>query len=168
MEQSESGYDMILVADSSALICLAVCDSLNLLELLFSEVKVPRAVFSEVSKKSKREAERLAVYLKDKIIDIEINKNTIISEGTIEIGELEAMTLYKQIKADRLLLDDGRARKIAEMNNIKIIGSLGVLLIGKEKGYILEIKPKIELIEESDIFLSKGLIRNILKLAGEA
>lgn len=158
---------MILVADSSALICLAVCDSLNLLENLFSEVKVPRAVYAEVSKKSKREAETLARYLADKIIDIEIDKNIIIREGTIEIGELEAMTLYKQIKADRLLIDDGRARKIAGINNIKIVGSLGVLLLGKEKGHIREIKSKIELIKESDIFLSKDLIANALRLAGE-
>lgn len=158
---------MILVADSSALICLAVCESLDLLEILFSEVKVPRAVFAEVSKKSKREADVLSNYLADKIIDVETDKSIIIKEGTIEIGELEAMTLYKQIKADRLLLDDGRARKIAGINGIKIIGSLGVLLLGKEKGHIKEIKSKIELIKDSDIFLSKDLISNVLKLAGE-
>ncbi len=158
---------MILVADSSALICLSVCDSLSLLELLFTEVRVPRAVFIEVSKKSKQDSDKLSKYLNDKIIDIEIDKNVIIREGTIEIGELEAMTLYKQLRADRLLIDDGRARKIAGINNIKIIGSLGVLLLGKEKGHIQEIKSRIELIKVSDIFLGNDLISNVLKLAGE-
>lgn len=158
---------MILVADSSALICLSVCDSLSLLELLFTEVRVPRAVFIEVGKKSKRDSDKLSKYLNDKIIDIEIDKNVIIREGTIEIGELEAMTLYKQLRADRLLIDDGRARKIAGINNIKIIGSLGVLLLGKEKGHIKEIKSRIELIKVSDIFLGNDLISNVLKLAGE-
>ena len=100
---------MILVADSSALIALAVCNSLNLLDLLFTEVKVPRAVFVEVSKKSKKEADSLAHYLEDKIIDVEIDRNYIIKEGTIEIGELEAMTLYKQLAANWLLIDDRRA-----------------------------------------------------------
>ena len=136
---------MILVADSSALIALAVCDSLNLLDLLFTEVKVPRAVFVEVSKKSKKEADSLAHYLEDKIIDVEIDRNYIIKEGTIEIGELEAMTLYKQLAANWLLIDDRRARKIAELNQIKIIGSLGVLLLGKKKGYLTTIKSKIDI-----------------------
>ena len=134
---------MILVADSSALIALAVCDSLNLLDLLFTEVKVPRAVFVEVSKKSKKEADSLAHYLEDKIIDVEIDRNYIIKEGTIEIGELEAMTLYKQLAANWLLIDDRRARKIAELNQIKIIGSLGVLLLGKKKGIVQLLNLKL-------------------------
>ncbi|MBL0263142.1 MAG: DUF3368 domain-containing protein [Leptospiraceae bacterium] len=146
---------MILVADSSALIALAVCDSLNLLDLLFTEVKVPRAVFVEVSKKSKKEADSLAHYLEDKIIDVEIDRNYIIKEGTIEIGELEAMTLYKQLAANWLLIDDRRARKIAELNQIKIIGSLGVLLLGKKKGYLTTIKSKIDILKKSDIFFSE-------------
>ncbi|MBK9498546.1 MAG: hypothetical protein IPO06_04020 [Leptospiraceae bacterium] len=62
----------------------------------------------------------------DKIVDVTINQNFIIKEGTIEIGGLEAMTLYKQLMANWLLVDDRRARKIAEVNQIKIIGSLGV------------------------------------------
>lgn len=158
---------MILVADSSALIALAVCDSLNLLDLLFTEVKVPRAVFVEVSKKSKKEADSLAHYLEDKIIDVEIDRNYIIKEGTIEIGELEAMTLYKQLAANWLLIDDRRARKIAELNQIKIIGSLGVLLLGKKKGYLTTIKSKIDILKNSDIFFSEELLQNTLTLAGE-
>ena len=158
---------MILVADSSALIALAVCDSLNLLDLLFTEVKVPRAVFVEVSKKSKKEADLLDQYLADKIIDVKIDRNYIIKEGTIEIGELEAMTLYKQLAANWLLIDDRRARKIAELNQIKIIGSLGVLLLGKNKGYLTTIKSKIDILKKSDIFFSKELLQNTLTLAGE-
>ncbi len=158
---------MILIADSSALIALAVCDSLNLLDLLFTEVKVPRAVFIEVSKKSKKEADKLSQYLSDKIIDVAMDLNFIIEEGTIEIGELEAMTLYKQLMANWLLVDDRRARKIAEVNQIKIIGSLGVLLLSKEKGHIASIKSRIEILKSSDVFFSEELLQNTLTLAGE-
>jgi predicted nucleic acid-binding protein len=158
---------LILVADSSALIALAVCDSLNLLDILFKEVKVPRAVFVEVTKKSKREADKLKEYLKDKIMEISADQNLIIKEGSIEMGELEAMTLYKKLNADWLLVDDRRARKIAELNQIKIIGSLGVLLLSKKIGYITNLKSKIEILKTSDIFFSEELLYNTLKLAGE-
>jgi predicted nucleic acid-binding protein len=39
---------MIVVADSSALVALSVCDSLLLLDALFGEGKVPQAVYDEV------------------------------------------------------------------------------------------------------------------------
>lgn len=159
---------MILIADSSALISLSICDSLNLLDLLFKEVKVPRAVFNEVTKKSKTEADKLTIYLANKIINITKDYDFIIKEGTIEIGELEAMTLYKQLKANWLLVDDRRARKIAELNQIKIIGSLGVLLLSKKEGHITSIKSRIEMIKNSDIFLSEELLQSTLRIAGES
>ena len=39
---------MILIADASALIALATCDSPALLEVIFGNVLVPEAVFDEV------------------------------------------------------------------------------------------------------------------------
>jgi len=159
---------LILIADSSALICLATCDSLDLLDLLFKEVKVPRAVFLEVSKEFKKESDKLRQYLENKIIEIQENKDLIIKEGTIELGELEAMILYKQLKANWLLVDDRRARRIAQVNEINIIGSLGVLLLSKKFGYIDSIISKLELLKKSDIFLSEEIIQNTIILAGES
>ncbi|MBP9890083.1 MAG: DUF3368 domain-containing protein [Leptospiraceae bacterium] len=158
---------MILIADSSALIALAICDSLSLLELLYNKVKVPRAVFDEVSRKSKKEADKLNHYLENKIVEVNNTNHIIIKDGTLELGELEAMALYKQINADRLLIDDKRARKIADLNQIKVIGSLGILLLAKEQKLILEIKSKVVKIQESDIFLSEDIIEKVLKLANE-
>ncbi len=54
---------MILIADSSALVALSVCDSLDLLDVLFREVKVPQAVFDEVSVNNKPESAALVQYL---------------------------------------------------------------------------------------------------------
>ena len=53
---------MILIADSSALIALAVVDQLNILEKLFVEVYVPRAVYEEVSQKNKEASKKLTGY----------------------------------------------------------------------------------------------------------
>ena len=58
---------MILIADSSALVALSVCDSLTLLDQLFTEVIVPKAVFLEVVKSDKPEAKVLENYLKEKV-----------------------------------------------------------------------------------------------------
>ena len=53
---------MILVADASALIALATCDSLALLEAVFGNVLVPEAVYSEVTTLDKSQSARLRSY----------------------------------------------------------------------------------------------------------
>jgi predicted nucleic acid-binding protein len=40
---------MLIVADSSALIALAVCDGLDVLLQVYDDVRVPQAVYDEVA-----------------------------------------------------------------------------------------------------------------------
>ena len=78
------------------------------------------------------------------------------------------MLLYKQKSADKLLIDDKRGRKVAKLNKIDTIGSLGVLLIAKQTGLIPEIKSRIEDIAQSKVYLSQSLIDMILDVANES
>lgn len=158
---------MLIIADSSALIALAVCQCLNVLDTLFEQVRVPQAVFDEVVIEGKPEAETLKRYLQGKVIRTDLTE-FIIEIGWLGRGELEAMALYKRLHADALLLDEQRARKVARLNGIQIIGSQGILLRAKEKGIISELKPLLEKLENSDIRISKRLLQNTLYLAGEA
>jgi predicted nucleic acid-binding protein len=82
-------------------------------------------------------------------------------------GELAAINLYKQLAADLLLIDDARAKKIAYINNVEVMGSLGVLLLAKQKGLISAIRPFIDRLRSSDIFISDHLLERLLVIAGE-
>ncbi len=157
---------MLLIADSSSLIALSAADSLHLLDLLYGEVKVPFSVFSEVTTPGKPESVVLCKYLEDRIIKVSAEE-IIISDYTLGQGEIEAMILYKRLKADLLLIDDKRARKIAGLNDIKTIGSLGVLLEAKEKKIIPELRPAILKIYNSDVYVSSELCNYILIKSGE-
>jgi predicted nucleic acid-binding protein len=55
---------MILIADSSALVALSVVDKLDILENLFGEVYVPRAVYNEVNQKDKAQSHKLQTTVK--------------------------------------------------------------------------------------------------------
>jgi predicted nucleic acid-binding protein len=155
---------MIIIADSSALIALASCNSLVLLDKLFCEIKVPQAVFNEVVNQDKPQAQTLKNYLADKITAIDPDQ---LMQQNLGMGEREAMTLYKQLHAHLLLIDDAKAKRIAIDNDIKVIGSLGVLLLAKQKGLILKIKPHLELILKSKIYLNAAVINQVLTLSGE-
>ena len=157
---------MILIADSSALIALSVCNSLDLLEKVFGSVLVPEAVYLETTQPDKKEAQKLKAFLQDKVRHVEMHSYVFL-DAFADVGETEAMLLYKQLSADKLLIDDQRGRKVAKINRISTIGSLGVLLFAKEQGLITAVSPLLKQIENSDIYLSPKLMATVLELAKE-
>jgi hypothetical protein len=159
---------MIVIADSSALVALSVCEILHLLELLFGEVKIPQAVFDEVNIANKPEAKTLKQFLADKISPVSLSAVTIEKSNGLGKGELEAIALYKCLKADLLLIDDARAKKVAYINNVEVMGSLGVLLLAKQHGLITSVQPLLDKLSNSDIFISDYLLEQILIMAGES
>jgi len=158
---------MILVADASALIALSACDSLHLLEALFGNVIVPEAVFLEVAGTNKPQSERLRNYLQGKVRTVNMD-HFVYLDAFADAGETQAMLLYKEVAADYLLIDDKRGRKVAQINQIKTIGSLGVLLQAKHAGLISHIAPLITQINASPVFMGAGLIQTVLEMAGES
>jgi predicted nucleic acid-binding protein len=157
---------MILVADASALIALATCKSLPLLDKLFGSVIVPEQVFLEVTTTGKPLADSLSEYLKDKIHKVDL-ENFVYLDAFADSGETSAMLLYKQLQADYLLIDDKRGRKVAAINKINTIGSMGVLLQSKRAGHIEEIAPLLDLLTDSPVYVGPDLIQTVLELAGE-
>jgi len=157
---------MILIADSSALVALSICHSLDLLEPLFGEVQVPEAVFDELTISQKPESIELAIFLKGKVKTVETS-HYVYLDAYADAGETEAMLLYKQINADWLLIDDKRGRKVAMINKIKTIGSLGVLLTAKKKGLIPSVRPKLDLLAKSNLYFSPALRQTVLDMADE-
>jgi hypothetical protein len=104
---------LIIIADSSPLISLAIIDMLELLEYYFDEVYVPYAVYKEVSVYDKPFSEKLKQYLKNKVSTVEnINMVSVLNER-IDLGEAEAITLAFEKKADFIILYDLKARKTA-------------------------------------------------------
>lgn len=157
---------MILVADASALIALATCDSLALLEAIFGEVLVPEVVFSEVTAFDKPQAALLRCYLHGKVRAVDMH-HFVYLDAFADAGETQAMLLYKEVAADYLLIDDRRGRRVAKINRIKTVSSLGVLLQAKRAGLIPCVAPLIDQIAAGSIFMSESLIQTVLELAGE-
>lgn len=85
-----------------------------------------------------------------------------------DAGETAAMLLYKALDADYLLIDDKRGRKVAAINQIKTISSMGVLLQAKRAGLVASIAPLIASIDASPVFISRSLLETVLELAGES
>ena len=61
----------------------------------------------------------------------------------------------------------GEVVKVAKINQITTVGSLGVLLQAKRIGLIPRVAPLIKQISASSIFMSENLIDVVLELADE-
>jgi predicted nucleic acid-binding protein len=158
---------MIVICDTSPLIALSIVDKLELLEALFEEVVIPVSVFNELNKTDKPESQRIAVWAQGKVAAA-MNKQLLQSFSLLlDMGESEAMTLYFEKEADFLLIDEKKGRKIATYNKINIVGSLGILLLSKQKGLIPLIKPFLNRLQQSYIRISDELYLKALELADE-
>jgi uncharacterized protein len=90
---------MLVVADTSALVALAACDQLPLLDHLFHEVRVPPAVLRECTVPGKPAVERVERYLRGRVTKVDL-KDFVIAVAGLGLGELEAMALYRHLHAD--------------------------------------------------------------------
>ncbi|MHC6203777.1 DUF3368 domain-containing protein [Breznakiellaceae bacterium SP9] len=158
---------MIIVCDSSPLFALAVCDKLDLLEKLYDTVLLPLAVYRESTITGKPNAEKIAIWAHDKLVEITDTELFKAVNVTLDTGEAEAFTLYKEKFADALLIDELKGRKIARHYNVNIIGTLGILLKSKHDGIISEIKPSVELLQNSKIRISERVYEIALRAARE-
>lgn len=157
---------MLVIADSSALVALATCEGLDILLKVYDDVKVPQSVFDEVVVSGKPHASALEKFLQKRIAKVDTS-SLVLSIGGLGQGELEAMALYKQLSADALLIDDHRAKAIAEFNQIHCVGTLGLLLLAKENKEISSVAPYIEKLRASTLHFSEELLDKVLKLTKE-
>lgn len=127
---------------------------------------MPQAVYDEVVISDKPQAKLLAQFLTDRVIHIDTSR-FILTIGDLGQGEIEAMALYKASFADFLLIDDRRARTIAEANNIRCIGTLGILLYAKQKKHIVQVSPYVQILKDSPLHFSEILLEKVIQLAGE-
>jgi len=85
----------------------------------------------------------------------------------VDKGEAEMITLAEEMNAEAVLIDDLKARKIAKLRGLNVIGTIGVLLDAKEKGVIKELKPLLDELIEKRIRIRRELYDHALELANE-
>ena len=85
----------------------------------------------------------------------------------IDKGESSAIALALETPDSTVVLDDFRARKIAEQLGVNYTGTIGVIIKAKINSVIPSIKPILAKIKETDFRLSPDIERQALLAAGE-
>lgn len=145
------------VTNSTCLIGLERIGRLDLLPQVFSTVFVPPAVVAEVRSPLS--------WLRVQAVQNAVAVTTLKTQ--MDAGEAEAIALAMELGDVLLILDDKKARRVAQQLNLKVIGTVGMLLRGKRQGVIAEIKPLVLALLQADFRISERIVREALWLSGE-
>lgn len=85
----------------------------------------------------------------------------------IDKGESSAIALALEIPDSILILDDNKARKIAQNLKLKFTGTIGVIIKAKLLGLIPSVKPYFEKIKDTNFRISPEIELQALKEAKE-
>jgi uncharacterized protein len=169
---------MIVVSDTSPILSLTLIGRLELLREIYGSIVIPEAVRQELMVTDHRGAQELAQA--DWIITrptrtaprsgASVDPDVILKllQREVDRGEAEAIGLAVQLHAEVLLIDERKARQLAQYLELHVVGLLDVLHEAKQRQLIPMIKPVLDdLLTRARFRLSHKLYQRTLHLAGE-
>lgn len=158
---------MIVISDTTPLISLLKINHLGLLEKLYGSVIVPEAVFEELTANDSY-TDEASVISKSKFIESRKISNhqalQILRTLTgLDLGESEAIILAQELRADVLLMDERKGRKVARQLGIPLSGVLGVLVDSLNAGLLsaYEVNESLDNLQEAGRRISGQLINRV-------
>ncbi len=143
-----------IIADASCLIVLQNIRELSLLQKLFGEVLITAEVAEEFGLD-------LPEWIKIKPIQSAAKQNFL--SLILDEGEASSIALCLEIADALLIIDEKKGRRIAQELEIKIIGTLGVILRAKNEGLVDSMTDLLEKLEQADFRISTNLKAKILE-----
>jgi predicted nucleic acid-binding protein len=147
-----------VISDTSCFIILSKINELDLLHKIYEDIFTTPEVAVEYG-------EALPEWVK--IISVKDKYRQQILEMQLGKGESSAMALSLEIPDSVLILDDYKARKTAEVLNLKYIGTIGLIIKAKLTGVVPSIKPLLQKIRQTNFRLSVDMEQYAIKEAGE-
>jgi predicted nucleic acid-binding protein len=148
----------IVIPDTSSLILFHKIGELNLLQAIYKNLITTQEVASEF------DADLPGWIEIKKIKDHTYQK---FLETQVDSGEASVIALAKESKNPLLILDDPKARKLAQRLNLRITGTLGVIHKARRIGTIDKVQPVLDKLLSTDFRISQRLIRELLRLNDE-
>lgn len=156
-----------VICNASPLIALSNISQINLLKDLFQKIIIPQAVYEEVVDEGKDRPGALEV--KNAVGKwIEVYKVKNLNEvkalrAILDKGESEVIVLAQEINADLLILDNKGPRIFAKHLGLKITGTIGILLLAHEKGFLNNPMLKILELREKGFYISDKVLEETKK-----
>lgn len=158
-----------VISNTSPLQYLHQTKTLFLLPDLYGQIYIPEAVLEEI-----RAGQRGGIPLPELenlpwITVKQVQQRALLPLVThLGNGKKETLALGLEIPDSLLLIDDRNARRHGDMLSLRITGTLGILLYGKEKGLIDAIRPVLNDLTILGTRLHDSTRKHVLRLASES
>lgn len=144
------------VVDSACLIGLERIGRLDLLSALLDPVFAPPAV--------KHEFGALPAWM---TVERPADAGMVAAlRLLVDPGESEAIVRAYE-KGLRIILDDRKAREVAQRLGVPVTGTVGLLLKARQEGLISAVRPLLDALDANQFRIGKALRAEALRLAGE-
>ena len=149
---------MPVVSNSGPVLAFGRADLLSLLKDVVSEIHIPEAVYEEIVLQGagRPAADQIAKAIWIKRGSVRDRRFLAQLSKRLHLGEQEAIALARE-SGWPLLIDEKAARLEAHRLGISYLGSLRILQTAKEDGLIKEIKPVLDQMIASGMYVHKTL-----------
>jgi predicted nucleic acid-binding protein len=152
---------MIVVSDTTPVNYLILIDQIHLLKELYGCVFLPQAVYEETQREGT--PEKVREWTSDRPEWAEVRAAAATDPALkLGAGEREAIALAEELRADLLLLDDGKARREARERGLTVTGTLAVLVTAAGRG-LVDLPSAIAALRQTTFRAPAGLIASILE-----
>ncbi|MEK7867338.1 MAG: DUF3368 domain-containing protein [Planctomycetota bacterium] len=160
---------MKVVSNSSVLIALGGIGRLGILPAKFGQVYVPPAVWREVVEEGSgrpggAEVARAVWIARTDLSDPSL---ALSLRSRLDDGEADALALAKEVGADRVLIDERSARASAKAIGLVLLGTLGILILGKRNGLVPSLKAETDRLLAFGFRIDPAILQRALTAAGE-
>jgi predicted nucleic acid-binding protein len=156
-----------VISNASPLIALSNISQLELLKDLFQKIIIPKSVYQEVVEEGKdKPGAKEVKKATGKWIEVEEVKNfeeVQTLRAILDYGESEVIVLAQEVKANLLILDNREPRIFAKHLGFRVIGTIGILILAYEKGFLKNPIEKILELREKGFYISDKLLMEIIK-----
>jgi predicted nucleic acid-binding protein len=158
-----------VVCNSSPLISLSSTGLLRLLKAIYGRIIVPDEVFHEVTEKGIGRPGEGEVRKADWIEVASVTNEDMLRRCREIVSSTDAtvVALAKERDADLVIVDDRELREFAESEGLSITGTVGILLIAKERRLIQSVKVEMENLVKQGLRISTSVYQEVLTQAGE-
>ncbi len=160
-----------VVCNASPMIALSSIGLFHVLDQLFEQIMVPQAVFNEIMRDTAAVgARQLKMALeRGSVHSFQVRDQRLVEKlsGRLHHGELEVIIGAVEQGISTVILDDRQARALAKTFKLDCTGTVGLLLLAKNRRLLPEVKPYLEGLARQGFRLSDALYRKVLELAEE-
>jgi len=154
------------VSNTTPIISLSSIGKIEILKDLFQEIIIPQAAYEEIKAKQSYGFNEVDLsFITVQTIQNTDQEKTLLEQ--LDVGEVQAIVLSKEINADNTIIDENIGYIIAKESGLNVIRTLSILLKAKEVKIITEVKPLLDEMISKGRWYSNHVYYSFLKKANE-